>query len=160
MSDVNIQSVCVPEAKMSTGIFEVASIQGADFVAHALTSGRSEGTTIVKSPDRTFIAKIAHNVNRAYCLAIGDDSQPKWEDAPDWQKDSAINGVNFHMANEVNAEASHESWLKQKETEGWTYGPVKDVEKKEHPCFLPYAELPKEQQVKDYLFKAVVDSFK
>jgi hypothetical protein len=28
------------------------------------------------------IAKVAHEVNRAYCQALGDFSQPKWEDAP------------------------------------------------------------------------------
>lgn len=94
------------------------------------------------------IAKIAHNVNRGYCLSIGDNSQPTWEEAPQWQKDSAIIGVKFH------------SWMKQKEEDGWKYGPVKDAEKKEHPCFVPYSELPKEQQTKDYLFRAVVDSFK
>lgn len=36
-------------------------------------------------------AKTAHEVNRAYCLSIGDISQPSWEDAPDWQKKSAVN---------------------------------------------------------------------
>lgn len=106
------------------------------------------------------IAKIAHNVNRGYCLSIGDNSQPTWEEAPQWQKDSAIMGVKFHLEAERSPSDSHNSWMKQKEEEGWKYGPVKDAEKKEHPCFVPYSELPKEQQTKDYLFKAVVDSFK
>ena len=38
------------------------------------------------------IAEIAHNINRAYCKSIGDDTQPEWKDAPDWQKQSAISG--------------------------------------------------------------------
>ena len=45
------------------------------------------------------IARVAHEVNRAYCQALGDDSQPAWEVAPQWQRDSAINGVTFHIAN-------------------------------------------------------------
>lgn len=103
------------------------------------------------------VAKMAHEVNRAYCLAMGDASQPAWEDAPQWQKDSAINGVQFHLENpNATPENSHESWMKQKEEEGWKYGPVKDPEKKEHPCFLPYGELPVEQRAKDYLFRAVI----
>lgn len=102
------------------------------------------------------VAKIAHEVNRAYCKAIGDDSQPSWDDAPDWQKQSAVNGVNFHHANpDAGPSASHESWLAEKQAAGWKYGPVKDPDIKEHPCFVPYDDLPLEQRVKDYLFSAV-----
>jgi hypothetical protein len=53
-------------------------------------------------------------------------------------------------------EDSHKNWLAHKVKDGWVYGPVKDVEKKEHPCMVPYEELPLEQRVKDYLFRAVV----
>lgn len=106
------------------------------------------------------IARIAHEVNRAYCQATGDISQPAWEDAPAWQRDSAINGVNFHLTGDHNPAASHESWLAQKIAEGWTYGLVKDADKKEHPCMMPYDQLPTEQRVKDYLFRAVVHAFK
>jgi len=107
------------------------------------------------------IAKVAHEINKAFCESIGDDSQLTWEDAPDWQKESAINGVQFHIDNpDALPSNSHESWLKQKEDEGWKYGPVKDPEKKEHPCFVPYDELPVEQKSKDYLFKQVIHSLK
>ena len=43
--------------------------------------------------DAEYIAKVCHEVNRAYCMSQGDGSQPRWEDAPDWQKQSAISGV-------------------------------------------------------------------
>ncbi len=45
------------------------------------------------SPKIELLAAAAHIANRAYCHAIGDDSQPLWDDAPDWQKASARNGV-------------------------------------------------------------------
>ncbi len=103
------------------------------------------------------IARVTHEANRAYCQSIGDDSQLPWDDAPDWQKSSACKGVEFNLANpEAPASASHDSWLKEKEETGWKYGAVKDPEKKEHPCYVPYEQLPKEQQRKDALFKAVV----
>ena len=54
------------------------------------------------------IAKLCHEVNRAYCESLGDMSQPRWEDAPDWQRQSAINGVKFHMTGEFTPEQSHE----------------------------------------------------
>jgi hypothetical protein len=106
------------------------------------------------------VARRAHEVNRAYCRAIGDDSQPAWKDAPDWQKQSAINGVLAHLKADLSPENSHELWLEEKRQTGWRYGPVKDPTKKEHPCFRPYAELPLEQRIKDHLFKAIVDTAK
>jgi hypothetical protein len=99
------------------------------------------------------IARVAHEVNRGYCDSLGDASQPKWEDAPEWQRQSAMVGVEMHLANpDATPEQSHESWLKEKEANGWKYGPVKDSVKKEHPCFRP----PQEQKAKDYIFRAVV----
>src|SRR5690242_8941417 len=98
------------------------------------------------------IAKVAHEINKAYCESIGDFSQPSWEDAPQWQQSSASNGVQFHLDNpDAKPSASHESWLKQKTEEGWEYGKVKNPETKEHPCFVPYDQLPVEQQSKDFL---------
>ena len=103
------------------------------------------------------IARLAHEVNRAYCLSLGDTSQPAWEDAPDWQRQSAIDGVRFRKDNlDATAESQHVAWLESKRADGWKYGPVKDAEAKEHPCFLPYDQLPVEQRAKDYLFTAVV----
>lgn len=103
------------------------------------------------------LARLAHEVNRAYCASLGDLSQPRWEDAPEWQRTSAIAGVEFTLANpEAPPSASHESWLKQKRADGWAYGPEKDPERKLHPCFVPYDQLPPEQRAKDYLFQGVV----
>lgn len=105
------------------------------------------------------IARLCHEVNRAYCKSIGDDSQPSWDDAPEWQKMSCIDGVIFNLNNpDAKPSESHECWLRDKENNGWTYGPVKDVEKKEHPCFVPYDELPEKQKTKDYIFKAIVNT--
>ena len=111
--------------------------------------------------DRIAIARVAHEINRAYCASLGDTSQPAWEDAPEWQKNSALVGVDMHLAKpDATPEQSHESWLAQKLAEGWKHGPVKDAEKKEHPCCVPYADLPAEQKAKDYLFRGVVHALK
>ncbi len=105
------------------------------------------------------VAGLAHEINRAYCESIGDFSQPKWEDAPQWQKDSAVDGVRFHIAHpNATASASHENWLKMKLADGWKYGAVKNADTKEHPCCVPFDELPEKQKTKDYLFRAVVHS--
>jgi hypothetical protein len=106
------------------------------------------------------IAKLCHEVNRAYCESIGDFSHLEWEKSPDWQKNSAIDGVKFHLNNETTPERSHRNWMTHKAADGWKYGPVKNEKKKTHPCMLPYDELPQEQRTKDYIFKAVCDYFK
>lgn len=106
----------------------------------------------------TAIAMLCHSINAAYCLSQGDDSHLPWEQAPDELKKSIEYGVKLHLENpDTTPEQSHESWLKEKEAQGWAYGEVKDFEAKTHPCFKPYAELPAEQKAKDYLFKAVVN---
>ena len=108
------------------------------------------------------IAQVAHEVNRAYCESMGDDSQKPWDEAPEWQKKSAIEGVKFHLENYVDAgpEASHNMWLAHKKANGWTFGPVKDEKKLQHPCMMPFWALPPAQRAKDYLFRAVVHALK
>ncbi len=106
------------------------------------------------------IAKICHEANRAYWQTLDDDSQIEWEKAPPWQRSSVREGVRLHLTGDFGPEASHISWMKQKLEDGWHYGPVKDPEKKTHPCMKPFADLPLEQQMKDYLFRAIVHAFK
>ena len=107
------------------------------------------------------IARVAHEINRAYCHAIGDHSQAAWEESPEWQQTSAIKGVSFHLNNpDADPESFHNEWLKEKKATGWKYGHVKDADKKEHPCYMPYDSLPQDQKVKDYLFRAVIHTLK
>lgn len=107
------------------------------------------------------IAQIAHAVNRAYCASLGDSSVPDWPDATEAHRASLVAGVNMHIANpDATPEQAHESWLQAKLADGWTFGEVKDIEKKVHPCIKAYAELPAEQKAKDYLFRGVVHAVK
>ena len=107
------------------------------------------------------IAKVCHEVNRAYCQAIGDDSQKPWDEAPEWQRESARMGVDLHlMVPELGPEASHISWMQNKLEEGWSYGDVKDEDAKTHPCLVPFDQLPVEQQAKDYIFLAIVHALR
>lgn len=105
------------------------------------------------------VAMMCHQANKLWCEANGDNSQSDWEDADDWQKESAINGVKFRINNPgAKNSAQHESWLKQKQEDGWKYGPFKDPQKKEHPCMVPYEELPEVDKKKDALFAGICDA--
>ena len=46
------------------------------------------------------------------------------------------------------AENVHEVWAKQRMEQGWTFGPARNDEKKEHPNLVPYESLTEED--KDY----------
>lgn len=105
------------------------------------------------------VAEMCHEANMVYCSAIGDNSQMKWSDAPQWQKDSAVEGVVYHLTHPDSTPAdSHNSWLDAKIRDGWQFGEVKDAVKKTHPCIVPYSSLPEEQKAKDKLFLNIVRS--
>lgn len=103
------------------------------------------------------IAKICHEANRALCETQGDFSQVRWEDAPQWQRDSAIAGIKWRQEHpDAPDSAQHDQWMADKIKDGWVYGEVKDSEKKTHPCLVPFDQLPFEQQAKDFLFVGIV----
>lgn len=109
----------------------------------------------------TKFAEVCHEANRAYRLAMNEPetdgySLLSWPDAPDWQKESIIAGVR-HKAKfpESTPRDLHNSWLIQKQNDGWVYGPEKNVEMKQHPCMVEYDDLPQSQKAKDYIFNAI-----
>ena len=106
----------------------------------------------------TEVARVCHEANRALQTLLNDPAvSPSWDDAPEWQRDSAVEGV--HAARQgAGPEQLHEAWCRHKTEAGWTLGPVKDAEAKTHPCLVPYAELPAGQRVKDALFAGVVSA--
>lgn len=102
------------------------------------------------------IARVCHEANRAWQHATGDPApSPPWDEAPAWQRESAVDGVR-HALNGATAEELHNAWSEYKRAEGWTYGDAKDPAAKTHPCLVPYADLPEDQRRKDTLFAAVV----
>ena len=59
---------------------------------------------------------------------------------------------------EAIAENAHEVWAKTRMAEGWTYGPVRDDEKKKHPDLIPYSALPDSE--KEYDRRMALDTIK
>lgn len=50
---------------------------------------------------------------------------------------------------EAIAENAHDIWARARMDEGWTYGPVRDDTKKQHPDLVPYAQLPDSEKEYD-----------
>jgi hypothetical protein len=101
------------------------------------------------------VAELCHTAHKLFCEAHDDFTQLSWVIAPDWQRDSAVKGVEYVLNNYPNLrqEAQHEQWMLEKVRTGWIYGPIKDADMKTHPCIVPYDQLPKFQQDKDALFQ-------
>lgn len=107
------------------------------------------------------IAAVAYAVNAAYAQSLGDNSLPLWSEAPQDHRDRVLAGVQMHIDSpETTPEQAHVKWLETMTAQGWTYGEVKDVEAKKHPCILPFAELSQAQRSKDSIFRAVVHALK
>lgn len=102
------------------------------------------------------VAAALHASWYAYAvLANGEPGEP-WATAPEWQKASCRDAARFHYNLHRNGipasewpERSHKNWLAFKARDGWTFGQVKDAEKKTHPCMVAYAALPESQRAKD-----------
>ena len=103
------------------------------------------------------IARVAHEVHRAYCAALGDHSIPAWDAAPVWQVQSAIYGASFLVnCPEAGPEDVRTAWLAERRSFGWKCFPDDDADKKENPRSVSYGDLPREEKEKDYIFLSVV----
>ena len=47
------------------------------------------------------------------------------------------------------AEVTHNAWARQRQEDGWRYGPQRDDRKKEHPGLVPYQDLPESEKEYD-----------
>jgi hypothetical protein len=115
-------------------------------------------TTVKGRPvDREAVCSIAHEANRALCALFGDMSPLPWMAETEHVRQSVRFGVDWarrHPA--ATAEDMHEQWVRFKEASGWTYGPTKNERMQQHPCIVPYDELPEHQKLKDILFLSIV----
>jgi ryanodine receptor 2 len=49
------------------------------------------------------------------------------------------------------AENAHDHWARQRISDGWTHGISRSDSKKQHPCLVPYSELPESERAYDRL---------
>lgn len=106
------------------------------------------------------IARVCHEANSAYCVAVGDPLLPHWDDLDAATQQSNIRGVQFTLANAATPAIQHEMWRTTRLEQGWVYGPVLDRAAKIHPNLVDYDQLPHAQRVKDRLFMAIVHVLK
>jgi len=105
------------------------------------------------------VTRAAHEVDRSWNEVIGAHVNKQWEVLTEKEQQTAKNAVIGVITHDFNAEQTHVSWVAEKKSQGWTYGEVKDLERKTHPCLVSWAELPIEFRVKDELWVDTVRSF-
>lgn len=47
------------------------------------------------------------------------------------------------------AEHNHDVWAQKRLADGWHYGPHRNDERKDHPCLVPYDQLPESEKEYD-----------
>lgn len=105
------------------------------------------------------IAKVCHEANRAFRSVMGQSEGPDWGQCSDEQRHTTMAGVEYLLSTPIASPADlHHNWVEDMTAKGWTHGSVKDVDKKTHPCLLPYHELPPYERYKDKMFAAIVRS--
>ena len=103
------------------------------------------------------IAKIAYAAHIAYCKEVCNFNEPKWKDLPPPQKESIIAGVEMHILSPtMDAPTAHDIFVKTRVAEGWKYGPIASIDKKEHPLLTPFESLPAHEKTAAYLFTEIV----
>ena len=103
------------------------------------------------------IARVCHEANSMVRIIQKESKAPTWEELGPDEQGAIVNGVcavlkhpNQHLS------WQHDIWRLEKEKLGWIYGKELNRELKVHPNLVAWEHLPKEQQIKDRLFKAIV----
>lgn len=69
---------------------------------------------------------------------------PQPMDTSDIQLPEELNVLMEQMAKNV-----HEVWAQSRISQGWTYGETRSDALKQHPCLVPYEDLPEEEKAYD-----------
>ena len=102
------------------------------------------------------IARAVHEAIRAYQAALGEEEAPPFSEAG-WMRDGTVEAVEFALRNPTPG-AQHEAWVASRLREGWVHGPKKSAADKTHPSLVPFDHLSLDEQRKDTILIAVVQS--
>ncbi len=104
----------------------------------------------------TQVARIAHEVNRAYCESVGLGKRLPWDEVSPHDRDAAVMNVTAMARGFHTPESLHEAWCREMALNGWSHGKTYSPREKAHPMLMPYGELPIEARLCDALFLGVL----
>lgn len=97
---------------------------------------------------------------RLQAAAVGAPIIPEpWDERDDKFRAQMLENVAQMMGPRrfTDPEEAHNSWWDAYKAMGWTYGPVRDVEKKTHPDMVDFALLGWEERIKDAVYIALCE---
>lgn len=80
---------------------------------------------------------------------MGADSQPAPYQPRPIDTSATQLSDDLNQLSETLAANAHDVWAAQRLREGWQYGPVRDDELMQHPCLVPYGQLPEAEKAYD-----------
>ena len=96
--------------------------------------------------EKEFIAHIRHIAWVSYQIAVG---QPWNAEINEDQMESLLDGIAYLEGHpEATPKSNHENWMREKISQGWKFGRVKDFENKTHPDLVPFDQLPEVEKRK------------
>ena len=102
------------------------------------------------------IAEVAHEAHKIYCHQVGRMGEKGWNEAPEYQRRNAVQGVRQVQANPLIEPAEiHAQWVERKKQQGWKPGDMNAAAKTSN-CLVPFEELEPGYQAKPILFLAIV----
>jgi hypothetical protein len=98
------------------------------------------------------VARVCTEATRAYSEALGDTSDPRWENIEPWRHAFANEGVDLVLRGGSDSEL-HDLWRKHKQAAGWTAG-TRDTGAKKSENLVPYDHLGPVAVTKNAIFSS------
>lgn len=110
------------------------------------------------------VEQVAVGCNSACCNFLNSSDHTRnamlpWELMSEEERNGLISRVNIKLTRpEMSAELLHNEWMDMMISEGWRYGPLKDVNKKSDPMLLSYNDLIIEYRMLDVIISRIVST--
>ena len=90
----------------------------------------------------------AWNDSKNFLITITPSSMKKYIPSPIDISDVELS-EELSALSEAIAENAHDIWAAERQSQGWTYGPQRNDERKETPCMVPYSQLSESEKNMD-----------
>ena len=89
-------------------------------------------------------APLAAIIKQRVTLGSPNDYRPEPVETSGIELDASVEPLIELLARNV-----HDLWAQERLAQGWIYGPARDDSTKQHPCLVPYEQLPESEKEYD-----------